>query len=458
MYLAREIARSVPFLSRSAARIGLVSGFFLAVSPWSLQFSRAAFEVNVAVCITTAAVTFFLIGLRRPGVFLLSALFFGLDLFVYHSARVVSPLLLIVLVLLHHRRIPGKKYALIFTGIYLLFFAAFSPILLSKDAQVRFSATNIFNPGVRWLSDRDLPGEYLQQRQQDEVAGYSLAGKIFHNNRLIYTDYETVKTVARNYVSHFGFDFLFVKSNDVLHHAPGFGLLYIWEFSFLVFGALLVLRYPNRYTLTLIAWILIAPIPAAVTRGSPHAVRTELLLPTFQILIAIAVLVSSRFIIREFAWFGVIITLGVIGLFSANMGYYLHQYYVHLNYEVSDRWLYGRKEAVQITEKLKGDYDRVIISTRLEMPHVFWLFYTRYSPTEYLDSGGTASGGFAEDRNRFDKYEFHTFDYNNLPKDEKILLVGRAGGIPSDFPGGENVIATIPYVDGSPGLIIAKNK
>src|SRR3989338_8281850 len=46
-------------------QIALLSALFLAISPWHLQFSRAAFETNLSVTVTTAAVLCFLIGIRK---------------------------------------------------------------------------------------------------------------------------------------------------------------------------------------------------------------------------------------------------------------------------------------------------------------------------------------------------------------------------------------------------------
>lgn len=456
--LGKELAALMPGRRISALRIGLLAGFFLAVSPWHLQFSRAAFEVNISVAITIAAVWAFLVGLRRPALFYFSSVLFGIDLFSYHSTRVVTPLLLIALFALLHRRLPSVRRLCYFVGIYAIFFLFVLPILLSKQAQIRFAATNIFNPGVRYLNEKDLPRQFLQQRLQDARAGYESAGKIFHNQRFIYFDYETVKLSFHKYISHFGFEYLFIRGDAPLHHAPAFGLLYLWELPFMVVGAVYLLKHLNRYSLIILAWMLIAPIPVAVTREAPHAVRSELLLPTFQLITAVGVWRTIRLFADEskaFIWLFLLLSIPV---FAANMGYYLHQYYVHTNYEISDKWLYGRKEAVAYTQSVKDQYDRVLVSLRLEMPHAFWLFYTQYPPQTYLAEGGTVSGGFADERNRFDKYEFRLFNNSVLSPDEDILLVGRAGGIPSDFPPGVEILRTIYYLDGTPGIIIARNR
>ena len=52
--------------------------------------------------------------------------------------------------------------------------------------------------------------------------------------------------------------------------------------------------------------------------------------------------------------------------------------------EYSRAWLYGRREAALFTKSIKDKYDRVIVSTKIDQPHEFWLYYTKYDPKKYL--------------------------------------------------------------------------
>ncbi len=453
-FLVFTIMSKVPNLAKGASYIAFLVAFLLSVSPWHLQFSRAAFEVNVSVFITVVAVYLFIAGLEKPRLFTLSALFFGLDLFSYHSTRVVAPLLLVSLFLIFNRLLPKGKHIVGFGLIFAVFFAGFVSILLTPDSEIRFQATNIFNAGARYLDEKDLEKIFLNQRLLDAKAGYTLSGKIFHNQRWIYTDYDTLVKAFHHYLSNFGFEFLFVKGDVPLHHAPGFGLIYIWELPFIVLGILYILKNGlNRYSLILPLWFLFVPIPDAVTREAPHAVRSELFLPLWQIFAAVGLFIAFKFIRKESRWVVILFMIFATGTFMIDNSYYLHQYYVHTNYELSKYWLYGRKQAVQYTEKEKANYDKVLVSMHVDMPYIFWLFYSKYPPAKYLAGGGTVSGGFADQRNHFDKYEFKNFTYNKLPKNERLLLVG----LPGDFPPDARILKTIKYLNGTKALVIAKN-
>jgi 4-amino-4-deoxy-L-arabinose transferase-like glycosyltransferase len=454
-FLVRTVFLNINFWSKRSVKLGLLASFLLAVSPWSLQFSRAAFEVNVSVFITILAVTTFIKGLTNNRFFILSAFLFGLDLFSYHSTRIVAPLLLISLFIIFNKQLPIKKIMICFFLILSFFIVFFIPIARSPEAQIRFKATNIFNPGARYLDERDLDREFLDMRQTDSKAGFDLAGRIFHNQRLIYTDYETLKKSLGHYLSNFGFEFLFVKGDVPLHHAPSFGLLHLIEFPIIFLGIIFILfKGLNKYTIVFLLWLLFVPIPDAVTREAPHAVRSELFLPVWQILGAVGLFTIYRFLKRESEWVIMFFVIGFVSLFAINHAFYLHQYYVHTDYELSKNWLYGREEAVSFTEKVKGEYDKVLVSMKVDMPYIFWLFYSKYSPQKYLTEGGTVSGGFADERNKFDKYEFRNFDNKNIAKEEKLLLVST----PDNFPSEARILKTIYYRNGTEALRIGTNK
>lgn len=426
--------------------LALISAFFLAISPWHLQFSRAAFETNISVTITVAAVLFFLRAVRTNNNkdFFLSSLFFGTALFSYHSTRVVTPLILISLMFVFHRRLTKKALG-IFFSLYIIFFLLFIPIAFSKDAQVRFLATN------------DLNTSYYQEISaneifKDKMTGGEFGGKIFHNRRLAVFNYENASKFVINYLRHFSFEFLFEKGDVPLHHAPGFGMMYFFDLPLLLIGIFCYLKkYISRENIILPLWLLFAPIPAAVTWQSPHAVRTEIILPTLQIISALGLLEFILFIRKESKVFFYFMAVFIAILISFGFGSYLHQYYIHTNIELSKNWLYGRKEAAIFTELNKSKYNRIIVSAKVDMPYIFWLYYTKYSPELLLQNGGTLSGGFAENRNHFDKYEFHNFDFEKVKQmGEKILLVG----VPEDFPEGVNTLKNIRYLDGTLGLRI----
>ena len=488
---------------RTRTSIALLAAFFLAISPWHLQFSRVAFETNSATFWSVLGTWAFLRGVRSQGAGItawmsLAALTFGANLFMYHNARVFIPIYSLALLILFRQKLLSIiKYLIlpaIITGIFIVMLI---PIITSISGQLRYKGTTIF---------ADVSPLYKASNLivQDEQSGQLALGKIFHNRRFVY-----IPSLIDNYLSHFRPNFLFQSADLQRHHAPEIGLLYLWDLPFILAGIYFLIAKPFdlRTKIIIFWWFLAAPVASSVTWGVPHALRSEIYLPTYQIFIAVGVyyfynrlkktensqssdeckkaityfrgmknkknwgfLRSSKLkdntesfqpsevykiiqrsqLARNFTFFLPAIALATAGLLTFNFLFYLHQYYVHMPQEYSKAWLYGRKEAAIYTENFKDRYDRVIVSTKLEQPHEFWLYYTKYDPTKYLQEGGTVSGGYLEDRNKFDKYIFKPVDFEKQRYEAKTLFVIT----PKELPANAHILKIINYLDGEPAIFI----
>jgi len=423
-------------------KIALLSALFLAISPWHLQFSRVGFETNSTIFWATLGTWAFLKGIKSNGTrtvlwLTLSSVAFGLNLFMYHTSRVFTPLFAPVLIFLFKDKLLNvKKYLLLPSAVAITFSAILIPIIFSIQGQLRYQGTTVF-------SDVSPLYKASAKIEVDRQEGMLALGKILHNRRLVY-----VPIILSNYLSHLDPTFLFFTADIPRHHAPGIGLLYLWDLPFILAGIYFLIKnkYETKSKAIIFTWFLLAPVAASVTWGVPQALRSEMYLPTYQIFAAIGVYTLYSYI-KPKKVFAIVAGLTLF----INFTYYLHQYYVHMPIEYSKDWLYGRKEAALASNQLKDNYSRVIVSTKLEQPHEFWLYYLKYDPQKYLSEGGTVSGGFLEDRNRFGKFYFKPIDFAKQSQEEKTLFVG----LPSEFPPNANVIKKINYLNGEPAIYIA---
>jgi len=426
-------------------KIALLAAFFLAISPWHLQFSRVAFETNSAVFWSVLGTWAFLRGLRSQKIKMtcwmsLAALAFGANLFMYHNARVFIPIFSIMLLFIFKDRLLiNKKYLVVPAIIAFIFSAVLIPIIFSISGQLRYKGTTIF-------ADVSPQFKASQLLAQDEQSGQLTVGRILHNRRFVY-----IPILIENYLSHLKPTYLFFTADMDRHHAPQVGLLYLWDLPFILVGIYFLIknRFDIKSKIIIFWWFLIAPIASAATWGVPHSLRSEIYLPTFQIFAAVGIyyiflVTKKNKLFISFAFLLLII----------NFLFYLHQYYVHMPIEYSKAWLYGRKEAALFTESIKDKYDRVIVSTKVDQPHEFWLYYLKYNPQKYLAEGGTVSGGFLEDRNKFDKYFFKPIDFDKQQKEAKTLFVG----LPQEFPSGANVLKVINYLNGEPAIHLVEGQ
>jgi 4-amino-4-deoxy-L-arabinose transferase-like glycosyltransferase len=431
------------FKQRSVA---LLSAFFLAISPWHVNFSRLALETNSTIFVTTFAVWAFLKGLQKGKWLVLSAFLFGIDLYLYHNARVFVPLLGLALVLLNYQELKRQIRYVFFAGCILaVFVVRLIPIVTSVEGQMRFQGTSIFTQAES-IETAERKQEYTNWKLDDQASGQGFIGKLVHSQKVFYA-----LTIFKNYLSHFDPTFWIFTNDQPRHHVPELGILYLVDLPFVYLGLYFMFHQKHKKSaLLILSWFLFAPVAASVTRDVPHALRSELMLPTFQIMISFGILGMLRMLTRK-PRLRVLVTTVVVGAYLINSGLFFHLYFVHFAKDTSKYWVYGRREAALYAESQKNRFDRIIVSTALDQPHMFFLYYLKYDPVRYLKEGGTASGGWAENRNHFDKYYFQPLGYPEK-SDGKTLFVG----LPSEFPKGIEALKKIKYLSGEDAIWIVQ--
>ena len=279
-FLAKEIFPKI-------TNLPLIASFLLAISPWHIMLSRAAFEANVATFFVAAGVVCFLISLRfKPWFLTLSAISFALGLHTFNTARVVVPLLVLILAVVFRKKLWQKKIWVISAGIVgLLIIAPATSFFLSPQAKLRYKEVNIFSdPGVVLLANQEVIN--------DGGTGWA---KIIHNRRWGYA-----RSYLRHYFDHFNLDFLFFKGDgNPKFSTQDTGQLYLWELPFLVAGMLFLIKKKPGFWWLVFAWLLVGIVPAATARETPHALRIETTLPTWQIISALGIVSFFEWIKKQ---------------------------------------------------------------------------------------------------------------------------------------------------------------
>src|SRR5256885_5947616 len=118
----------------------LVSAAILAISPWHLLLSRAAFEANVATFFLVTGVACFLYAIeKKPWYLTISAVSFVFSMYTFNTSRIVAPLLVLVLLVFFWKKLWKIKKIAVLAGIIgLLVLAPTIPFLFSSQAELRF--------------------------------------------------------------------------------------------------------------------------------------------------------------------------------------------------------------------------------------------------------------------------------------------------------------------------------
>jgi len=353
--------------------LAIIASAVMAVNPWSLQYSHAGFEVTLLIFLLLLGLYFFFRALQDFRFLIPASISFALTPWVYSTAKLFTPLLLIFLFLVWRKEILSipKKYL---AFAFLAFVIVGSPVTYDTffgKATQRFSYISIF-------TDPTTESEVGTARQVDaRVRGEEGVGlKPTFIDRAIHNKYTFWgKNVIDNYFRSFSTDFLFVKGDINLRHSIGTGEFYKIEAVALIAGLIFffVSKRDVRIKLLIVFWILAGAIPAAITReGANHATRLILILPPLVFLIAYG--------IKEIFEFRKLIFLVLFGIWLLEFGNYLHRYYIHYPWESERWWHAGWSEAIAFVKEVEGRYDRVAISMSGEPAWIFFAGHYMYPP------------------------------------------------------------------------------
>jgi 4-amino-4-deoxy-L-arabinose transferase-like glycosyltransferase len=358
--------------------LALLSMLFYAISPWSIQFSRIAFEANVALSLVIVSVWLFLKGLADKNKWYLisGTLILCLSEFTYISVKLLGPLLFISLIIYGFSFLKKQKGILII--VLLLFLLISAGGFLSSHSIARGEDVLFTNDQTQLLKSSVVQLQIAKQQ-------HNILGEIIYNRRVIYAE-----KFAENYFSHYNPFWLTTTGDSVpRHHAAGMGNIYIVSFPFIILGIyFLLFRYFTDSWIIFI-WFLIAPLASSLTSDAPSSLRSLLFLPIWQIFEASGIIFLFQMITKK----NTILFLQIVlfCFYALNFYYYMNQYYTYTNYnkDLQKAWQFGYKDAVMFAEQKSNANKRIVFSNLFEQPYIFYLFYSQYSPTLYQRSGGS---------------------------------------------------------------------
>jgi hypothetical protein len=175
---------------------------------------------------------------------------------------------------------------------------------------------------------------------------------------------------------HFSSRFLFLEGDwsNPRQSTPYTGYLYLPELATLLVGMYVLVKTNSQATKLLLAWLILAPIPSALSRDIISAVRS---LPLVVPLTIISGLGLSMFKLKKVLFYPLCIALV---FFCA---YFFDLYFVHSPHFTSSGWLYPYKPAMALLKENKDSYSNFVISTKLGQPYIFVLFHLRIDPGFY---------------------------------------------------------------------------
>jgi len=436
--------------------LAIYSALFLALSPWHISLSRGAFEANLTTFFIPLGVWSFLEGMKNSKMMMLAAVLFGLNLFAYHPARIFTPLIVAALVFLNKKQFfeDLAKYKLpVFIFLFFLGAALFTAFW--GGAATRGADLAIFSPTDNWASVSDRRYEGVMEGLPD------WASRIF-SNKVTYV----LRTFTHNYLTYVSPGFLFIQGAGEWTYGmiSGRGVLYLFEIVLLIAAIIaIVKRQSFKGVEFVLVWLVLAPIPAALTKGSGYAAnRAAVLMPAIQILSAYGLVYLQGVLKTKFRNFniGKYLVPGVIFVLVLSFIGFAEDYLYHAPAKGAESMKYGMEEAVAFVNENGAKYDQVVVSRSLGVPHIWVAFYGKLDPrlvqeaslkwAEQVKESGLVYidqlGSY-----RLGKYAFGDINLEDIIRTgKKSLVVGRAW----EFKENTNILKTVGYQNQAPLVLI----
>jgi 4-amino-4-deoxy-L-arabinose transferase-like glycosyltransferase len=446
--------------------LALWSSLLLAISPWHLSLSRGAFEANLTVFFMSLGVYAFLKGLRFKKWMLLAAGAFGLNLFSYHSARLVTPLVVLLLVFLNWNRLIGEpvdKKVVRFLNKYkwsillLLLFLVVVLYSMFSGASTRGLDITILNPTDKWAAVADRRLEAINLGLPEPIAR-------LYSNKPLYV----IGKFTKNYISYLSPGFLFLEGVGDWGYGmiPGRGVLYLIEIVSVSLSLIAFVRKERFSGMTFfILWILVAPIPAALSKGSPNSgTRAAVMMPAIQIISAYGIVILHSLLKKtnKLKAFAKLYPPAVILILLVSLASFVENYVYHEPVQAAVAMQSGYKKMMDKISNVEGNYDSVVISRTLSVPNIWVQFYAQIDPKMvqrasqawlYYEDEGVL---YLDQKNeyRLGKYVFGDIKPFELSQQENTLAVGRL----NEFPEGARTLDTFYYANGDRSFVMMDSK
>lgn len=242
-------------------KISLISAAIMVFAPYNLYFSRVISASISQSYFITASVTAFVYYLQsKRTIFLyIFMICLGISLYTYPAAWIISPLLYGTYIFISILRNGFSKHIIILTLLFALVMIPIAQQYISGGSTVRVKNVGFFG------ANRGVVMEIDEFRAHDTNTVFA---KALHNKAVHYA-----YAFLTNYVRHFDLSYLLMGKYELIpQHSidpPIFAIL----IPLYYLGLILMIKKINWVYAVILIWILIAPIPSAITEGAVNSKR-----------------------------------------------------------------------------------------------------------------------------------------------------------------------------------------
>lgn len=316
----------------------------------------------------------------------------------------------------------------------------------------RVSQINIFN----------IPEGTVQLKQaMDEEGTLNPLLTRFYDNKLFFYG----RLFSTFYSEHLSLDFLFVNNGlPIRYKIPFTGNLYPIEAPFLLLGFVFFLsegiKSKKYHYLIPIFWLLIAPVPAALTwEDLPNIQRSSFMIPSLVIITSFGFYESLK-LIKNIKIKKIMVVL-IIAVLLQNFLYFQHNYFWRL--KVHEPWhrSASEKDLIFTLTSLSRQYKKIVMTTDWNNNLIFYLFYLKFDPSLFQKLGSPREKNGLKFQIKSQLFVFETnpcpildADLKHINRYKDTLFVVKSDNC--QIPKQGEIIKTIYTPDGVPAFNLVR--
>lgn len=409
-------------------KIAFISAIFLAINPWHLHFSRAAFEVNIALFFALLGIWMLLKAAHskyRLEYLVLSVIGFVLSLYSYNVTRLLSPLLFAIFIFYYRDKfsnIPKRDVLIVSTfALFLLspFFASF------------FTPSGAVSAKGALITSADVAAKNLEFRSYI-IQLPDVIGKFFFNKWIMLAWY-----YLNNLIASLSTNFFFLTGSTHGNQGIGnIGMFYLFQFPLFIFGIIdVLLKRKNRFFLFVI-WSVVSIMVMSLSKEVPHATRGYFLSIPVLVFSAIGFIQAADFVQKFRRSVKIIVLFLGAWLIIFNISYYFFSYYYRFPILYAKAWRTGDKDLSLFLKNNEYKYSKIIFDTRSGFMYSSLLFYAAYPPKEFQETvvREDDAEGFSIVKS-FGKYIFRNISWqDDIRENNALLITNRDNKLSSIIP------------------------
>ena len=323
----------------------VIGALVFALSPWSVFFSRGAFESNLALFFLTFGIYLFIKGFKNNSFLLVvSLIILAFSTYTYHAERLIIFLFFLLFFVLFKRETVSRWNRIrlpMIIGFFVFFLLEIPQLIgcLYPAGQVRFKTLSLL--------------------QQDFLL-------------------KNVWEVFSQYAAYFSPRNLFFNpDSDLQRSLPELSVFYPWMVIPYFFGLWHLIRYHNDFGEKLtIVLLLISPVAASLTGDPFSSLRSQPLLLPMTMVISLGLYYLISLVKNK-----ILKIMGILLIVFFSLVSFYRSNFILLPRERFSVWKYGFSELTENLTRYKNE--KILIDDPEGTSYVELLFFLKYNPEDY---------------------------------------------------------------------------